>query len=324
MTVQSPNGAAANTDDKALASSALRQSKLSWSSDGRLSAQPPVSPKSEDRDELVKVAKQTISVLPGLLLTRPDAKPDGYLYDKDRVAPLDQGFCPRLPKTKVRVISSDTIDAALQLRRAPSDKPICILNMANAIHAGGGFRTGALAQEEALCYRTSLHFTLKLRFYPLPDKAAIYSPNVLVIRDSLANGHRLLDCRDPSKLPVISVVSAAAIYQPSVGCKLCQPKELSHNFYARGEDRNLMREKIRVIVRTAIRNKHRKIVLGAFGCGAFRNPPKEVAGLFAEVLQEPEFSGGWWEDVVFAVLNQGSAGKMNFDWFERELSGLMV
>jgi uncharacterized protein (TIGR02452 family) len=272
----------------------------------------------------VKVAKETISVLPGLLLTRPDAKPDGYLYDKDRIAPLDQSFCPRFPKTRVRVISSDTIDAALQLGRGPSDKPICILNMANAIHAGGGFTTGALAQEEVLCYRTSLHFTLKLRFYPLPDRAAVYSPTVLVIRDSLANGHKLLDCRDPRQLPVISVVSAAAIYQPSVACKLCQPKELSHNFYARGEDRDLMKEKIRIILRTAIKNKHRKIVLGAFGCGAFRNPPKEVACLFADVLLEPEFSGGWWEDVVFAVLNQGFAGKMNFDWFERELAGLMV
>ena len=324
MTERSPSGAESDTHHKARASSPLRQTKLSFSTDGSLRARPSTSPKSEDRDELVKVARETISVLPGLLLTRPDATPDGYLYDKDGSAPLNQRFCPKLPKAKVRVISSDTIDAALQLTRGPSDKPICILNMANAIHAGGGFKTGALAQEEALCYRSSLHFTLKLRFYPIPDKAAIYSPNVLVIRDSLANGHKFLDCRDPRQLPVVSVVSAAAIYQPSVGCKLVQPKDLSHNFYARNEDRDLMREKIRIILRTAIKNKHRKIVLGAFGCGAFRNPPKEVACLFAEVLQEPEFSDGWWENVVFAVLNQGFAGKVNFDWFKRELDGLLV
>ncbi|EXJ68306.1 uncharacterized protein A1O5_08921 [Cladophialophora psammophila CBS 110553] len=301
----------------------FRQGVLSFSSTGKLQTRPPTTPKTRDRDQLVKVAKETISVLPGLLLTRPDAKPDGYLYEKDAVTPLDQKFCPKLPKTKVRVISSDTIDAALQLSRSPSQKPVCVLNMANAIHAGGGFRTGALAQEEALCYRTSLHFTLKLRFYPIPDKAAIYSPTVLVIRDSLANGHRFLDCHDPSQLPVISVVSAAAIFQPSLGCNTAQPNQDGSRFYARREDRNLMREKIRIILRTAIKNRHRKIVLGAFGCGAFQNPPKEVARLYSEVLQEPEFSGGWWEDVVFAVLQQGSADS-NFQWFSRELDGLLV
>ena len=321
MTERASNAVQADDEQKTQDASPLRQSKLSWSTDGKLKAQPPSNPKSEDRDDLVKVAKETISVLPGLLLTRPDAKPDGYLYDRDACAPLDQKFCPKLAKTRVRVISSDTIDAALQLSKGSAEKPVCILNMANAIHAGGGFKTGALAQEEALCYRTSLHFTLKMRFYPISDKAAVYSPNVLVIRESLANGHKLLDCRDPSTLPVISVVSAAAIYQPSIGHMLSRPRD---NFYARKEDRDLMSEKIRIILRTVIKNKHRQIVLGAFGCGAFRNPPEEVAGLFAEVLQESEFSGGWWEDVVFAVLNQGFAGKTNSRFFELALDGLLV
>jgi len=298
----------------------LRQSKLTFAAGGTLQACAPTNPKSEDRDELVKVAKETISILPGLLLTRPDAKPHGYLYDKDGGIPLDQKNCPKLPKTRVRVVSDDTIDAALQLNRGSKDMPICILNMANAIHAGGGFKTGALAQEEALCYRTSLSFTLKMRFYPFPDKAAVYSPNVLVIRDSLANGHKLLDCRDPTTLPVISVVSAAAIYQPALG----YPKHLSHEVYARKEDRDLMGEKMRIILRAAIKNNHRKIVLGALGCGAFRNPAKEVACLWKEVLLEAEFSGGWWQDVVFAVYNQGFSGKKNFECFEKELDRLMV
>ncbi|KAJ9607003.1 hypothetical protein H2200_009014 [Cladophialophora chaetospira] len=324
MSEKSPNDVEESAPSKNQKSSPLRQSKLAWASDGRLRARPPTTPKSEDRDQLVKVAKETISILPGLLLTRPDAKADGYLYEKDATTPLDQSFCPKLPNTKVRVVSSDTIDAALKLHRGPHEKPVCILNMANAIHAGGGFRTGALAQEEALCYRTSLHFTLKLRFYPIPDRAAVYSPNVLVIRDSLANGHKLLDCHNPNTLPVISVVSAAAIYQPSIERKLGHSNSSSYDAYARKEDRDLMTDKIRVILRTAIKNKHRKIVLGALGCGAFRNPPTEVAGLFAEVLQESEFSGGWWEDVVFAVFNQGSAGKTNFQCFERELDGLLV
>ena len=297
------------------ASPRSRQTVLTFSATGQLQARPPSTPNLGDRDELIKAAKETLSVLPGLLLTRPDAQPDGYLCEKDRVSLLNMSFCPNLPQTKIRVINLDSIDVALALNssRSPSDKPVCILNMANAVHAGGGFRSGALAQEEALCYRTSLSFTLKLRHYPIPDKAAIYSPNVLVIRHSLANGHGILDCRDPSKLPVISVVSAAAIYNPLT--------RDSGKKYADVGDAQLMADKMRVILRTAIRNKHRKIVLGAFGCGAFRNPPEAVCGLWADVLLEPEFAGGWWEDVIFAVL---SGRDRNYQIFHEKLDGLVV
>lgn len=298
-----------------------RQSVLSFSADGRLSAQLPTTPNPRDRDELVRVAKETLSVLPGLLLTRPDASTEGHL--SDRVPSLDQKFCPKLPKTRVHVVNMDTIDAAVNLTNGDSPrKPVCVLNMANAIHAGGGFRTGALAQEEALCYRSSLYFTLKLRHYPISDKAAIYSPTVLVIRDNLTRGHGMLDCRDPRQLPVIAVVSAAAIFRPLVNHVLAHPLEESSEMYADADDRLLMAEKMRVVLRTAIRNRHRQIVLGALGCGAFQNPPKEVSQLWADVLQEPEFSGGWWEDVIFAVLSDQQ--NRNFWWFEHTLDGLMV
>lgn len=298
-----------------------RQSVLSFSADGRLNARLPTTPNPRDRDELVRVSKETLSILPGLLLTRPDAPPESHLCDQ--VPPLDQTFCPKFPRTRVRVVNMDTIDAAVDLANGKSPrKPVCVLNMANAIHAGGGFRTGALAQEEALCYRSSLYFTLKLRHYPIPEKAAIYSPTVLVVRDNLTRGHDLLDCRDPRLLPVLAIVSAAAVFRPLVNRVLAHPGEENSEMYADADDRLLMAEKMRVVLRTAIRNRHRQIILGALGCGAFQNPPREVAHLWANVLQEPEFSGGWWEDVVFAVLSDQQ--NRNFWWFEHTLDGLMV
>lgn len=299
--------------------STIRQSVLNFSPTGNLVAQQPSGPTLQDRDQLVLVAKETKSVLPGLLNVRSDARPDGFLCQKDDVSPLDQTYCPKLPKIKVRVINSDTIDAALELTRDPLGKPVCVLNMADGRHAGGGFLKGALAQEESLCYRTSLHFTLKLRHYPLPDKAAIYSPTVLVIRDSLSNSHKLLDSTDPTQLPLISVVSAAAVYKPSLKAN---PHENSDDLYAKSTDRDLMAEKMRIILRTAIRNRHRKIVLGAFGCGVFRNPIKAACHLWEQVLQEQEFSGGWWEEVVFAVLS--GPGSKTFHIIHRNLDGLMV
>jgi len=290
---------------------------------GQLCAQaPPPSTGPASREALASVAHETITLLPGILATRPDVKTDGYLCEKDKVAPLDPKFCPGLPRVAVRVVNCDTIDAALELdlTRAAASRPICVLNMANAEHAGGGFHHGALAQEEALCYRTSLSFTLKYRHYPIPDEAAIYSPNVLVIRNSIKDGHQLLDLRTPATLPVMSVVSAAAICRPRLIYTGLNSSSLRQ--YASAADKSLMEEKMRIILRTTIRNRHRQVVLGAFGCGAFGNPSEEVAAMWASVLQEQEFSGGWWEDVVFAVLD--GRNDDNFRVFCKALDGLVI
>lgn len=307
-----------------------RQAKLTFQNGQLVASRSQKSPRNATPSKsLDQVARETKNVLPGLLLTRPDARPDGYLYDGSDVQQLDQKYCPKLPATRIRVVNSDTIDAALNLMStagvqqsyststpSSSAKPICVLNMANAFSAGGGWMRGALAQEEALCYRTSLSFTLKLRYYPMPEESGIYSPRVLIIRESMKDGHDLLDCRVPQDLKVISVVSVAAIDRP-----LLARDPTGAETYRRQNDRHLMEEKIRIILRIAIRNQHRQIVLGAFGCGAFANPNQEVANMFRSVLTEPEFSGGWWKDVVFAVLDMGSG---NFGVFHNALDGLQV
>jgi len=196
--------------------------------------------------------------------------------------------------------------------------------MANAYSAGGGWKKGALAQEEALCYRSSLSFTLRLRYYPLPEMGAIYSPTVLVIRSSIKDGHGVLDLSHPEKLPVVSVISVAALCFPET---TMSGDGQNREIYKNPEDRDVMKEKMRVILRTAAFNGHRRLVLGALGCGAFLNPKEEVADCWAEVFGEREFGGGWWESIIFAVLNDmghGKDGDDNFNIFSRRLNGMMV
>lgn len=281
------------------------------------------------REQLQYIAAETISILPTLLAELdPHARPSGYLYARPNPPRLKQNFCPRYRGTAIRVYDADTLDTAMELANCAKyvkvhDKShVCVLNMANAYRAGGGWKNGAVAQEEALCYRSSLFFTLKVRYYPIPEFGSIYSPRVVVIRESMARGHRLYRLDQPEKLPIVSVVSVAAQCEPRVVTD-GENKER----YAKAQDRETMKEKMRVILRTAAYNRHRRLVLGALGCGAFRNPRHDVADCWVEVFKEQEFSGGWWESVVFAVMgdaDDNANGDGNFGVFYRKLHGMVV
>src|SRR5690606_5827384 len=88
-----------------------------------------------------------------------------------------------------------------------------VLNLASPTHPGGGWVKGALAQEEALCYRSSLSLSLHKRYYPFRQLTGVYTPDVLVIREEMAEGHKLYTC-PAAEMPVVSVVSVAALRKP--------------------------------------------------------------------------------------------------------------
>ncbi|KAF3004773.1 hypothetical protein E8E13_001790 [Curvularia kusanoi] len=200
-------------------------------------------------------------------------------------------------------------------------KPVAVLNLASERHPGGGWQTGAMAQEEALCYRSSLYRSLRRRFYPLPSLSVIHTPSVLLIRSSNSSGHKLYNLPTPD-LPVTSVISVAALRHPDL--------TPDGKGFASAGQRAETKRKIRISLRVAAVNGHTKLVLGALGCGVFANPAGDVAQCFLEVFREGEFQGGWWEDVVFAVMDNvkdgegGRNGKGNFGEFWRVLDGKVV
>jgi uncharacterized protein (TIGR02452 family) len=52
------------------------------------------------------------------------------------------------------------------------------------------------------------------------------------------------------------------------------------------------------------------------GCGAFQNPPAEVARIYKEVLEESEWNGVF-EEIMFAVLD--TRGEFNHAIFSNAL-----
>jgi len=64
--------------------------------------------------------------------------------------------------------------------------------------------------------------------------------------------------------------------------------------------------------KVAIANGHDSIVLSAFGCGAYRCPPRQVAELFKQVIGE---YGSYFKKIVFAIKQQPDDQRDNYHIF---------
>jgi len=173
-----------------------------------------------------------------------------------------------------------------------------VLNMACAKCPGGGYKYGAGAQEETICRRSNYCDTicpLRYTYYPLPEFSAIYSPSVTIFRDTEENGYAYL----PSPFTT-SFIAMPAYKDPILNSQ--DPQFLNDEFAQK------TKQKMRIILHIASENRHNAVVLSAMGCGAYKNPPRHVAKLFDEVLNEVEFKG-LFREVIFAIVDDRNTGK---------------
>ncbi|KAI0441464.1 hypothetical protein F4803DRAFT_414512 [Xylaria telfairii] len=289
------------------------------------------------RAALRAIARETKAALPGILHQLPHIEAEtSEKVTIDQVPVLDPADCPRFtlssdPEcrgTHVKVFNEDTFNAAIRMAESLTDpaptqpernQRIAAINLASDKNPGGGWLSGAMAQEEALCYRSSLALSLHAHYYPWTPTTGVYTRDVVIVRSSMRAGHDLLVPQTPAmQLPIVSVISVAAIRRPAIR-KVFENGQYRRSVFKFPADRNLTKNKMRLTLRIAARQKHELLVLGAMGCGAFRNPEEEIAQCWSEVLDEAEFRGGWWREIWFAVLDTRNEG--NFEVFDRVLGG---
>jgi hypothetical protein len=101
-------------------------------------------------------------------------------------------------------------------------------------------------------------------------------------------------CKTNKQSSALPVISVPPVRRP----RLVEPARQKYSF---DDERDLMKEKIRSALRIAYYYGHSNICVGGFGCGpVFRNPPREVATMFKDLLFfEDEFIGHF-SNVVFA------------------------
>ncbi|MEU1587011.1 TIGR02452 family protein [Micromonospora sp. NPDC005710] len=186
---------------------------------------------------------------------------------------------------RVEVTNESTLQAARRL--APG--AACLV-FASARSPGGGFLNGAEAQEENIARSSALYpcllaapefhaFHRAQRDLRYTDRV-IFSPNVPVFRDDEGD---LLD------QPYTTAFLTAAA--PNLGAILGNQPEHAADVPA------VLARRARRVLEVAAAHGQRALVLGAWGCGVFRNDPATVAEVFADALREVDC----FDHVVFAI-----------------------
>lgn len=242
-----------------------------------------------------------------------------YLKDFDAIDPQEKSTEPN-----IEICEDTTFHCAQRLREECStdstdcrDSRIAVLNFANAYHPGGGVANGAMAQEECLCRSSNLYSALTLPYLlrnyykwngrntgDMGTDAVIWSPGVTVFKTDDPVPEEM--GRD-SWFQVDVLTCAAPYYDKNKKHPVTQEK-LRDVFYNR----------IRNILEVAAANDTDILVLGAFGCGAFNNPPELVSDVCRELLIDKGYFR-FFIKTVFAIKKNNSANT-NLEAFRKVFS----
>lgn len=225
----------------------------------------------------------------------------------------------------IKVTNRDTFTAAKEyanIINSTNEGFVGVLNFASSTNPGGGVTKGSTAQEECLCRCSNLYLTLyqekcireyyninKKYMSNLGSDAIIYSRNVYVFKD-----------KDYNMLPVED-----RFYVDVLTCAAPNLRENPRNQYntdASEEKLTLTDEELynihvkraRNILNVAIKNEDDYLILGAFGCGAFRNNPEIVAKAYKDVLQDYMYC---FKVIDFAIIDGKYSN--NYEIFKRIL-----
>jgi uncharacterized protein (TIGR02452 family) len=252
------------------------------------------------------MAKETVAICEAGFYVAPSGQ------RLDVAAPLDRAkagtlfYSPEQPprptqaatgvSSRFEVKNETTFQA---LARHAGSEHVASLNFASAKNPGGGFLNGSLAQEEALACASGLYpCLLKAPEYYERNRAnrsalyldlAIFSPLVPFFRND--DGVLL------ERVVLASVITAPA---PNAGA------------VAQNEPGNAqlikpaLRRRAELVLSIASAHQVKQLVLGAWGCGVFRNDPRVVASIFADLLHPPGKFAGVFPGVSFAVLDRST------------------
>lgn len=258
---------------------------------------------------------------------------DSIVFSRQNQKVITEGVQISVPADRYHVPANVVVSQKRSLMAASqyADRKVCVLNFASATNAGGGVTKGSNAQEEAICRCSTLYpcisdqcvvkqFHNKHRedlkagqINALYNDDCIYTPRITVFRD---------DTGMPMLLPEnfwyeVDIISCAApnlrskpgnVMNPNSGSKGVNIKPI--------ELLELHKKRMSRILDIVKANDAEVVILGAFGCGAFQNPPDVVARAMKEIVKNYLYS---FKTIEFAVYCPPADTK-NYDVFKKILS----
>lgn len=228
--------------------------------------------------------------------------------EEDRV---DVAVEPRYEQPAEVIVSKKR---SLEAAAGYPGKKVCVLNFASATNPGGGVVKGAGAQEECICRCSTLYpcindDTIRHNFHGIHrsmlrsgkldatyNDDCIFTPGVMVVKS---------DTRLPKRLPkeqwyAVDIITCAAPNLRERPSNSMNPGSGSKKVNLSSKElQALHKKRLERILAIAKANKEEVVILGAFGCGAFQNPPEVVAKGMREAVEEYRND---FETVEFAVF----------------------
>lgn len=217
---------------------------------------------------------------------------------------IDQPI-PEIVTTKYIVSGKRSFEAA----KGYVGKKVAVLNYANN-HSIGGAPFSAGAQEESLCRCSTLFPCLQAMENPfykrhrdqfakhqidyMGNDDLIYTPDVVVFKS------------DERTVPIYPrMLSRDEWYKVNV--ITCAAPEMQRAISRPSNYETVIRSRIKKILDVAAKEGNDVVILGAWGCGAFKNPTAVVSKIFVELLKKYNF-----EIVEFALAANNDVSNSAF------------
>ena len=232
---------------------------------------------------------------------------------------------PSLPANRskqclITVTKNKTFEAAMLHHEVRPNDRITVLNFASAVNPGGGVKNGSSAQEESLCRCSTLYPALDRRilwdkFYsvnrrlnnPLHSDACIWTPGIVICKTDTYIPDRM----KPEDWILVDIITCAAPNLRDATGNMFNPERAKSIQLSSDEQYSLHLSRAKHILQIAAAHMTDKLILGAFGCGAFENDPVAVARAYKDALSE---YAHYFSDVEFAVYCRGYETE-NYDAF---------
>ncbi|MDZ7657983.1 TIGR02452 family protein [Fodinibius sp.] len=226
-----------------------------------------------------------------------------HCYTPKQLDDIRQQFlqqpAPSDNQTQIEIRNETTLQGSRRLAAKEKYNNIGVLNFASARNPGGGFKTGAQAQEESLARSSGLYFSLKqcpsYYKYHRSHKSTLYSdrmiwsPHCPVFRTD-----------DGTLLNQYYTVHFITSPAPNAGAvKQNEPENIP-------KIEPTLKERSSKILALAAHHNCDVLVLGAWGCGVFQNDPEVVAKTFKNHLGSNGDFHNRFRKVLFSVLDNSN------------------